>query len=117
MSGLTFTRATMADGDFTLNNLEAKKFAIVHGYFDYAEASASALTVTTAMTGLISLEGFIACPKDECIWQYTPSDNTVQPIKYVYHSATGTDFCTLLPSASTLATATSVPFLAWGWKS
>lgn len=117
MSGLTFTRSTMADGDFTLNNLEAKKFAVVHGYFDYAEASSSALTVTTAMIGLVSIKGFIACPKDECIWQFTPSNNTLQPIKYAYQGVTGTSLATLLPTASCMATATSVPFLAWGWKS
>lgn len=117
MSGLTFTRSTMADGDFTFNNLGAKKFAIVHGYFDYAEASASALTVTMAMTGLVDMKGFIACPKDECIWQFSPTDNTVQPLKYAYQGVTGTALVTFLPTASTLATATSVPFLAWGWKS
>lgn len=115
---LTFTLEPMLYGDFTINNLASRKFAIVNGYFTYDAASCSALTITVAMTGLTDIRGFIAAPKGNVFWQFDPSTETVQPIPSAYASISGTCYAVFNATASNdVASITSVPFLAWGFQS
>ena len=115
MSGLTFTLEPTFYGDFTMDNLNSRQLQIVHGYFTYDAASSSALTVTASMVGLNRILGFVAAPKGNAFWNFTPSTNLLQPAFGAYTSATG--IITFSATASIdVASITSIPFLCWGFR-
>ena len=115
MSGLTFTLEPNFYGDFSVNNLASRNLQIVNGYFTYDSASSSALTVTTAMTGLNKIQGFIAAPKGNVFWDFNPATAVVRPVAGVFSSATGAAYLTASASFD-VASITSIPFLCWGFR-
>lgn len=115
---LSFTLEPTFYGDFTMDNLNARQFQIVNGYFTYDAASASALTVTASMVGLNRILGFVASPKGNVFWNFTPGTNLVQPVPGVIDSATvSASLLGFNPTASfDVASITSIPFLCWGFR-
>lgn len=115
MSGLSFNLEPTFYGDFSVNNLSSRNLQIAHGYFTYDAASSSALTVTTAMTGLNQIKGFIASPKGNVFWDFNPATAVLRPIAGVFSSVTGAAYLTASASFD-VASITSVPFLCWGFR-
>lgn len=115
MSALTFTLEPRFYGEFTVDNLSSRQLCIVNGVFTYDAASSSALTVTVAMVGLNDIKGFIASPKGNVFWDYSPATATLRPVAGVFSSATGAAYLTASASFD-VASITSIPFLCWGFR-
>jgi hypothetical protein len=117
MAGLTFNLDPTVGTDPSINNLAAKRFKLVSGYFTYDAASSSALTVTTAMVGLNDIRGFIASPKDDVFWTFDPGTDQVRPYSGFIASVTTTAVQYFSSTASiAVSSITSVPFLCWGYE-
>jgi hypothetical protein len=114
---LSFELTPTFGTDFSLNNLAAKRFKIVNGYFNYDAASSSALTVTTAMVGLNDIRGFVAASKGTVIWTFDPATDQIRPMAGFIASLTTTVAQYFAVTASmAVASITSVPFLCWGFE-
>lgn len=116
--GLTFQLDPTFYGDFTPANLQSRGLQIVNGYFSYDSASSTAMTITSAYTGLNRLMGFVASPKNGAFFQVTPgTDFKVQAIAQCVSSVSGTMGATFTSTASVvIGSITSIPFLAWGYR-
>jgi hypothetical protein len=116
--GLTFQLDPTFYGDFTPANLQSRQLQLVNGYFSYDSASSTAMTITAAYVGLNRLCGFLACPKGNAFFQVTPgTDFTVQALIQCVASVSTTMGATFTATASVVvASITSIPFLAWGFR-
>jgi hypothetical protein len=111
--GIAFQLDERLYGDFTLDNLNSRQMSFVCGTFAYDSASSTALTVTG--TGLRNIMGFTACNKGGMSFQFTPANNTIQPIS-VLSSVTGVCYTVATASGDFTTSVTSIPFMCWGFR-